>query len=61
MGFEYAHRLPGLHQQGFIALQVLQRLHDSVIAFPVARCATNTAIDHQLVRVFGDIGIKVIH
>ena len=61
MGFENAHRLAGLDQQGFVAFQVLQRLHDSVIAFPVARCATNTAIDHQLVRVFGDIGIEVIH
>ena len=61
MRFKYADRFAGLHQQGLVAFQVFQRLHDSVIAFPVARSATDTAIDHQLMRVFGDIGIEVIH
>ena len=61
MGFEYAHRLTGLHQQRFVALEVFQRLHDSVIAFPVARRASDAAIHHQLMRVFGDIRVEVIH
>ena len=61
MRFKYADRFTGLHQQGLVAFQVFQRLHDSVIAFPVARSATNTAIDHQLMRVFSDIGIEVVH
>ena len=61
MGFKYANRLTGLHQQRLIAFQVFQRLHDSVIAFPVTRRATNTAVDHQLMWVLGNIGIEVVH
>ncbi|MND28033.1 hypothetical protein D3C80_185090 [compost metagenome] len=61
MGFKYAYRLAGLHQQGLIVFQVFQRLHDSVIAFPVTRRASDAAVNHQLMRVFGDVRIEVIH
>ncbi len=58
---EYADRLARLDQQGLVILQPLQGLDDLVIAFPVARRPANAAIDHQLFRTLGDIGVEVVH
>ena len=58
---EHAHRLARLHQQGFIVVQRLQRGDDAVEIFPRPGGAADAAVDHQLMRVFGDIGMQVVH
>jgi hypothetical protein len=61
MGPKHADRLAGLHQQGFVALQLFQRGHDAVVALPVARRAADAAIDHEFVRLLGDVRIEIVH
>src|SRR5215831_18936197 len=38
---------PGLHQQRFVILEAAKRLDDGVIAHPVSRSASGTAVDDQ--------------
>lgn len=61
VGAEDADRLAGLHDEGFILVQVLQRRDDPVEIVPGARGAANAAINHQFVRPFGDIRIEIVH
>ena len=61
VGPENADRLAGLHQQRLVVLQRLQRRHDAVIALPVARGSADAAIDHELVRLLGDVRIEIVH
>ena len=61
VSFKDAHRLAGLHQQGFILFQHLKGGHNSVVALPVARRAPDAAVNHQLVGIFRDIGIEIVH
>ena len=61
MGFKHPHRFAGLHQQGFVAFKMGQRVHNGVVAFPVARCATDAAVHHQLMRIFSNVGIEIVH
>ena len=61
MGFEYANRFAGLHQQRFVVFEIRQRLDNRVIARPVACGAANAAVDHQLVGIFCYLRIKVVH
>lgn len=61
MGFEYADRFAGLHQQRFVVFEIRQRLNNGVIARPVARGAAYAAVDHQLVGIFRYLRIKVVH
>ncbi len=48
---------PGRH----LALEGAQRSDDSVVAAPVARGAADAAIDDELLRVLGDLGVEVVH
>ena len=61
VGFEHADWLARLHQQGFVVIEVGQTFDDFVVALPVTRRTTNTAIHHQLGRVFSHLWIKVVH
>ena len=61
MGFEYADRLAGLHQQGFVVFEMSQGFYNCVIAFPVTRGAAYAAVDHQLVGVLRHLRVEVIH
>jgi hypothetical protein len=61
VGTKDADGLARLDEQSFVAFQALQRLDDPVIAFPIARGAADAAIDDQLVRRFGDVGVEVVH
>ena len=60
VGAEDADGLARLNQQGFIGLQQLQRAQDLFKAFPVARRFANTAVNHQIFRPLGHVGIEVI-
>ena len=61
VGAEHAHRLAGLDQQGLVVLQAPQRRDDAVEAFPVAGGPADAAIDHQLLRPLGHVGVEVVH
>ncbi|MCY1397970.1 hypothetical protein D9M71_129940 [compost metagenome] len=61
VGLEHADRLAGLHQQGLVFVQFLQGLDDLVVALPVARRATDAAVDHQFLRVLRHLGVEVVH
>ena len=61
MRAEHADRLAGLHQQRLVLLQDFQRRDDPVEIVPGARGAADAAIDDELVRVLGDVGIEIVH
>ena len=61
MGAEDADRLAGLHQQRFVGFEAAQRGDDAIETVPVARGAADAAIDHELARAFGDLGVEVVH
>ena len=58
---EDAYGLARLHQQSLVILQRLQRVDDGVVAVPVARGPARTAINHEVLRTLGDVGIEVVH
>ncbi|MNZ69237.1 hypothetical protein D3C78_875290 [compost metagenome] len=61
VGAEYTDRLAGLHDEGFILVQIFQRGDDAVEIVPGAGGAADTAINHQFMRTLGDIGIEIVH
>ena len=54
---EHAHRLSGLHKQCLVVFQIAQRPDDRVERFPVSGRLPRTAINDQLLRMFGDLGV----
>ena len=61
MGPEHADRLARLDAEGLVVAQRLERLDQHVVAAPVARRPADAAVDHQLFRALGDLGIEVVH
>ncbi len=61
MGPEHADGLARLHAEGLVVVQPLQGLDQDVVAAPVARRPADAAIDHQLLRALGDLGIEIVH
>ena len=61
VGAEHADRLAGLDEQGLVALEPAQRRDDAVERRPVARRPPDAAIDDELARPFGDVGIEIVH
>src|SRR5215203_5212607 len=61
MGSEHPDRLAGLHQQGLVPLELAQRADDAIEALPVPRGAPDAAVDDELLRLLGDLGIEVVH
>ncbi|RMU34474.1 hypothetical protein ALP30_01526 [Pseudomonas syringae pv. primulae] len=61
VGLEHADRLAGLHQQGFIIVELGEALDDLVVALPVARRATDATVNHQFIGVLGDFRVEVVH
>ena len=61
VGAEHADRLAGLDEQRLIALEAAQRRDDAVERLPIARRAADPAIDDELARPLGDVGIEIVH
>ena len=61
VGAEHADRLAGLDEQRLIALEAAQRRDDAVERRPVARRPADAAIDDELARPLGDVGIEIVH
>ena len=58
---ENADGLAGLHEQRFVIFERAQRRDDRVIALPVARRFAAPAVDDQVFRLLGHLGIEVVH
>ena len=61
VGLEHADRLTGLHQQGFVVVQIGEALDDLVVALPVARRTADTAVHHQFFGILGHLRVEVVH
>ena len=61
VGAHHADRLAGLHEHRLVLAQVGQRADDRVVAGPVAGGAAGAAVDDEVVRTFGYLGIEVVH
>jgi hypothetical protein len=61
VGAEYADRLAGLHQHGLVGLQPAQRPHDRIERLPAAGGPAGAAVDHQILGMFGDLGVEIVH
>ena len=61
VGLEDADRLARLDQQRLVVFQAAQGGDDGVEARPIARRPADAAIDHQLGRSLGHVGIEVVH
>ncbi len=61
MRAENADRLARLHQQRLVVFELAKGAHDGVKRRPIARGAASAAVDDQFVRLFGDLGIEVVH
>ena len=61
VGAEHADRLARLNEQRLIALEAAQRRNDAVECRPVARRPPDAAIDDELARPLGDVGIEIVH
>ncbi len=60
VGAQHANRFAGLHQQRLVLLQGGQLPADGVEAGPVAGRLAGAAVDDEVVRVLGDLGIEVV-
>ncbi len=61
MGAKHADRLPRLHAQGLVAVELAQGGDDVIEALPVARGTADATIDDELMRLLRDLGIEVVH
>jgi len=57
---EDADGLAALHEQRLVVLEPAQRGDDRVEGLPRARCAPRAAVDDELGRVLGDIGVQIV-
>ena len=61
VGPEDADRLARLDQQRLVVLEAAQLADDRVERGPAARRPAGAAVDDEVVRVLGDLGIEVVH
>jgi len=61
VGLEHADRLARLYQERLVVLERPQRSHDRVERLPVPRRFARTAVDHEVVGPFRDVGIEIVH
>ena len=61
VGAEDADGTAGLHQQRLVGRQRFEFAHDGVEGGPVARGFAGAAVDHQVGRALGDVGVEIVH
>ena len=57
---EHAHRLPGLDEERLVVLEAEQRPHDLPQGLVRPRRAAGAAVDDELLRMLGDLGVEVV-
>src|SRR5271165_2487231 len=58
---EYADGFAGLHEQCLLFGQDFERLDDAVVAIPVARGASDAAVNDEFTGIFGNLRVEVVH
>ena len=61
MGAKHADRLSRLHAQRLVRFERREGRDDAIEALPVARGAADAAVDHELMRLLGHLGVEVVH
>jgi hypothetical protein len=61
VGLPHADRRPDCTKQRLVALEPPQLAHDRVVVGPRPRRLAEPAVDDQLARALGDVGIEVVH
>ena len=61
VGLEDRDRLAALNDQRLVAAQAAERTNDGVERLPRPRRAAVAAVNDQVLRAFGDVGIEVVH
>ncbi len=54
-------RFARLHEQRLVVLQRPEGSHDRVVGVPAARRPSGAAVDDEVVRSLGDVGVEVVH
>ena len=58
---EHTDRLAGLHEHRLVVRERPQRPHDRVERLPRTRRPAGPAVDHEILRSLGDVGVEVVH
>ena len=58
---EHTHGLARLDEQRLVTAERAQRAHQCVEGLPGARRPTRPAVDHELVRPLGNLGVEIVH
>jgi hypothetical protein len=61
VGAEHTHGLAGLDQEGLVLFHGFQGAGDGIERSPGPDGAAGAAVDHQIVRTLGNLGIQVVH
>lgn len=61
VGLPDAYRLAGLHEQGFVGLEILKGLYDGIEGFPATCGTAGATVDHEVLGTLGNLWVKVIH
>jgi hypothetical protein len=61
VGAQHDDRLPRLDQQRLVRLERAQDPHDGIERLPRPRRPPPPAVDHQVRRILGDLGVEVVH
>ena len=60
VGLHDSHRFPRLHEHSFVIFEGVECANQSVVAMPVARSFARSAVNHEVVGVLGNLGVKVV-
>ena len=58
---EFADRFSGLHEQRLVIPKFAQGAHDRIERFPTSRGAACSAVNNKPIRIFGHVGIEIVH
>ena len=61
VGSQDTHGLAGLDQEGLVVLELFERPHDGGVGVPAAGGAAGATVDDELLGVFGNLGVEVVH
>jgi hypothetical protein len=60
MRAELADGLAALHEERLVVLERTELTHDDVEALPAPRGLPRAAVDHEVVRALGHVGVEVV-
>ena len=61
VGPKFADRLSRLNEKGFVIFEFAQRANNCIESFPAPRGATCSTVDNELIGIFCDVRIEIVH